>query len=60
LKKSIERSQDGQEKKTVKSFIEENYQGGIQQRCCIDRMIRGLIRNIGDVGKKYREKEYWK
>ena len=42
-KKNIERNQDKQEQKTI-----ENYQGGIQQKCCMGRMIRGLIRNIGN------------
>ena len=69
MKKSTERkrSQDRQEKKIVESFIEENYQGGIQQRYCMDGMIRGSIRNIGDdwkkirdVGKEHKEEEYYK
>ena len=51
MKKSIERSQDGQEKKIIESFI-ENYQRGIQQRHCMDGIIRGLIRNIGDNWKE--------
>jgi len=61
----MERSQDKQEKKTIESFIEENYQRDIQQRCCIDGMIRGLIRNIGDdckeirdIGKEYKGEEH--
>jgi len=56
----MERSQDRQEKKIVESFIEENYQGDIQQRHCIDGMIRGLIRNIGDNWKEIGDtgKEY--
>ena len=63
----MKRSQNKQEKKIVESFIKENYQRDIQQRHCMDGMIRGLIRNIGnnwkeigDVRKEYREKEYWK
>jgi len=63
----MERSQDRQEKKTIESFIEKNYQRGIQQRHCMDRTIRGLIRNIRDdwkeirdVGKEYRGEEHWK
>jgi len=56
----MERSQDRQEKKIVESFIEENYQGDIQQRHCIDGMIRGLIRNIGDTGKEYKGEGHWK
>ena len=63
----MKRSQNKQEKKIVESFIKENYQRGIQQRHYMDGMIRGLIRNIGnnwkeigDVRKEYRGKEYWK
>ena len=63
----MKRSQNKQEKKIVESFIKENYQRDIQQRHCMDRMIRGLIRNIGnnwkkigDVRKEYKEKEYQK
>jgi len=63
----MERSQDRQEKKIVESFIEENYQRDIQQRHCIDGMIRGLIRNIGDnwkeigdTGKEYKGEGHWK
>jgi len=64
LKKSIERSQDGQEKKIIESFI-ENYQRGIWQRYYMDGMIGDLIRNIGDnwkeirnTGKEYRGEEH--
>ena len=63
----MEKSQDRQEKKIVESFIEENYQGGIQQRHYMDGMIKDSIRNIRDnwkeirdVGKKHRGEGYWK
>ena len=52
MKKNIEKSQDKQRKKIIKSFIEENYQKGIWQRYCMDGMIRDLIRNIGGDWKK--------
>ena len=65
----MEKSQDRQEKKIIKSFIKENYQEGIWQRYCMDRMIRGLIRNIGgnwkeigDIGREGNKgrKRHWK
>ena len=69
MKKNIGKNQDEQEKKIIESFIEENYQEDIWQRCYMDRIIEDLIRNIrdnqketGDIGREYnrREKEHWK
>ena len=65
----MKKSQNEQERKITKSFIEGNYQEDIWQRYYIDGMTGDLIRSIGDnqketgdVGREdnRREEKYWK